>query len=886
MQEIDTDINKKALPIEVAFDETTDAPFKAIKQDSGWRLQVNRSYFENRGFANIEVEGACALEGERVLRQVSLDTREAVSGLRKWRSLGQADSQVQAFQTLFERLAALKILEKSDPERAQLARSFLTKFSTSGKQSYPEQLFGGILSEQIKADTHMDTVVERVITSLGREENIEGRTVSPIDALQSPTLSFEAKAAWLQNRFMPWLEFLKTQQAAKNQEQPSKAKEQSETKPDQEPPTPPPATDEYEQHRGREEKQEGAPPIFKVEPYQGGYFEQDSFDKVDEATGRLSKSQAQAVQGQRISTKSNPEEPGNPHRKISGHSGTDLFALPLVANHQLTEEGLVNLKNLGIEIFADQEGHIFLRSGTNQAYEAEVAKNPDNRTRGIVSQDTQTVETFPQEIESELERIRQLTSTQKEKAIAWRDFVHNFFTYPQDDQVESMYGSIDSQQSKRLQAMVSGKLADCYLAREFFVAGLKRLSLDDLEWRSVNGYFVSGHSKDGTAHLHSGNAHAWAKTRQKGETEWLILDPTPKGDPIKEKGDEQSESGENQMENFQEFSPELLSEDDLAELEKEADEKQSPEKHLSLEEKWLQEFADQTGLPLEEVRQIKEMLEQVDELKDSEGRNILKRIKEQIDKIIQNYINEESRTVGMTRMSQGQALDDPVAARLDVKSGILDPTGFTKEEIVLEKEKVYGGFDLHLVVDGSGSMAETVGGKVKYKEQQKMVYLILRAAHYFSQEAQKRRLRLITPLKVRSEVVLFQGNTVELVKPLSEDFTLAQMALLWKRLGENIGGGTPDHLGLTQVVNDISDEESQLLERKKLLKIVSLVRDGSSDDPAKVAALVAKLKGMNVIVGDFLITNANSLNRLPQDIAGQVIDAVAKLMPERVDKRR
>src|SRR3989344_7655565 len=340
------------------------------------------------------------------------------------------------------------------------------------------------------------------------------------------------------------------------------------------------------------------------------------------------------------------------------------------------------------------------------------------------------------------------------------------------------------------------------------------------------------------------------------------------------------------MENFQDFSPELLSEDDLAELEQEADERESPEKRLSLEEKWLQEFSDQTGLPLEEVRKIKEMLEQVDELKDAEGRNILKRIKEQIDKIIQNYINEERRMVGMTRMSQGQALEDPVAARLDVKSGILDPTGFTKEETVVEKEKVYGGFDLHLVIDGSGSMKDPVGGKVKYKEQQKMVYLILRAAHYFSQEAQKRRLRLITPLKVRSEVVLFQADTVEVVKPLSEDFTLAQMALLWKRLGENIGGGTPDHLGLQQVANDISEDESQLLERKKLLKIVSLVRDGGSDDPAKVRALVDKLKGMNVIVGDFLITNANSLNRLPQDIAGQVIDAIAHLMPERVDRRR
>ena len=353
MQEIDTDINRKDLPIEIAFDETINVPFRAIEQDNEWQLQVNRSYFENRGFTGTEIEGACALEGERAIRQISLYTRESISGFRKWRSLGKADSQVQAYQTLFERLAALRALEKRDPQRAQLARSFLAKFSVSGEQSYPEQLFAGILSKQIKGDIQVDTAVEKVITSLERDESVEGRTVSPIDALQSPSLSFEAKAAWFDNRFLPWLEFLKTQQAAKHQEPPGEAKEQSEAKSDQEPPTPPPATDEYEQHRGREEKQEGAPPIFKVEPYQGGYFEQDSYDKVDEASGKLSKSQAQAVQGQRIPTKSSPEEPDNPHRKISGHSGTDLFALPLVANHQLTERGLTNLQGLGIEILAD-----------------------------------------------------------------------------------------------------------------------------------------------------------------------------------------------------------------------------------------------------------------------------------------------------------------------------------------------------------------------------------------------------------------------------------------------------------------------------------------------------------------------------------------------------
>lgn len=882
MQELEPIGFSPTSSVEVAFDTEEKVPFRAVKTDAGWQLKVNKTFLKTKGFTGEEIEGACALEQERLKRQITLDSSSSLEGLRRWQGLVQGDRQIQTFMTLFERVSAIKSLERRDPEKAALARQFLAKFATPGT-SFTEQLFTSLLSSQTGAINQGDPLIENVTNNLAKQEEVEGRSVSPLDSLTSPTMSYESKAIWFEDRFLPWLQYLRARdQSEKEAEevQPQETTPQDqEQMPSRQPQSPPPSSDQYEQHRGRESKGE-VEPIFVIDPFLGGYFESDSFDTIDEATGRLIKTATQAIKGQVIPV----AKPTDRTHQVTGITGDNLFSLPLTQDYHLTSSGLNALRSLNISVFADAEGHVFFKSSTNQQFQVEIAHDPLQSQRGIVSHGTAVVEqSLSQKIEQELERIRSLQQDSLEKAREWRNFVHTFFTYPQDEQVEQMYQGVDSQSANRLKAMVGGKLADCFLAREFFLAGLKRLELSDLEWRAVNGYFVKGKAKDGTSWLHSGNAHAWAKVRLHGQKDWIVLDPTPKGDPIK--GGEQSSEGENSMNDFQDLSPEPLSEDQMQELQKEITEKEQKAKQISPEERWLKEFSDQTGLPLEEVRKIKETLDQVDQMADSSGRNILRLIKEQIDKIIQHYIQEKDREVGLVRMSQGQTLEDPVAARLDLQSGVLDPTGFNRTETLTEKQEVYGGFDTQLVIDGSGSMGEPIGGKIKYKEQQKMVYLMLKALHYFSQEAERRKLRLVTPLKVRSEVVMFQGNKVEVVKPLSEEFTPMQMAMLWKRLGENIGGGTPDHLGLQSVLDEITPQEVQLLKDKKLLKIVNLVRDGGSDNPRRVAELTAKLRDMNAIVADFLITDGSSLDKLPESIAGQVIEAIRVLIPQRVKRR-
>lgn len=881
MQEFEPGRVTQSSPVELLFDGEEQIPFKAVRTDNRWKLKINKDSLKAKGLTNDEIEGVCALEQERLVMQISLDSSSALEGLRKWQHLGKEDTQIQAFKTLFERISSLNSLERHDPEKAALARQFLTKFANMGS-NLPEQLFAGILATQVGDTVLQDQLIENVINNLGQPEEIEGRLVSPLDSLTSPTLSFESKTAWFENRFLPWLQFLKARdQTEKETESTQDSNQNQQEASPKQPQLPPPASDQYEQHRGKETKGE-AEPIFIIDPYLGGYYESDSFDAIDETTGRLAKTVAQSVKGQVIPVSESKDQ----IHQISGQTSDNLFSLPLTKDYHLTSAGLDTLRKIDIEVFADTEGHVFLKSSKNQQFQAEITHDSLQSPRGIFSQDSATAEqSLPQDIEQELEKIRSTSADSLDKAKLWRDFVHSYFKYPQDEQVEAMYQNVDSQSGNRLKAMVMDKLADCFLAREFFLSGLKRLALTDLEWRAVNGYFVKNKTKDNTAWLHSGNAHAWAKVRLHGEKDWIVLDPTPKGDPVKEGEESESSDAGNSMDDFEELSSEPLSEDQMEELQKEISEKEKKEKQISPEEQWLKEFSNKTGLPLDQVRKIKETLDQVDQMTDSQGRNILNLVKEQIDKIIQRYIKEKDREVGLVRMSQGETLEDPVAARLDLKAGVLDPTGFSRTETVTEKEEAYGGFDVHLAVDGSGSMADPLDGKIKYKEQQKMVYLMMRAIHYFAQEAEKRKLRLLTPLKVRSEVIMFQNNKAEVIKPLSEDFTLVDMAILWKRLGENIGGGTPDHLGLQAVLDNIPPQEVQLLKDKKLLKIVSLVRDGGSDNPGKVAQLSEQLRNINTIVADFLITDGSSLDKLPESIANQVIDAIRALMPQRVKRR-
>ncbi len=864
--------------IKVAYTAEHQKPFTFEKTGSNWQLSVNRTYFESKGFLPDEIDGAVYLEEERLGKQVALNSR-SITGVRRWQEVAAGDPKATTFKAAFERLSALASLSEKDPQRAALARKYLERFANRSVGSdYTDQLFSAVLSEGLgNPSSPSETVVATVLGNLKKPESIEEREVSPLEALFSPDLSMTSKASWFEARFLPRLQYLERQDRAKSQQdtkpQESQPDQQTGEQQSGEGPPPPPnsAKDEYEQHRGKEEKGEGGKPIFIIDPSFTGYWEEDSFDSIEETTGRLIKSTTQRMKTSAHGMNSQIIEDSK--RTLRGTSGTELFSLPLAPSFQLTEGGLENLKSAGFEVFADPEDHIFIKPPSHQPIEVEIAQSMRPPASGINSRDTTISEQrLSDEISGRLEQIGTMPIDSLGKIQLLKDFMKSYFKYPQDEQVESMYSTVDKS-SSRLEAMVRQKLLDCHLGREFFLAGLKRLNLPDVEWRGVNGHYIASAQKDGTAHISSGTGHAWIKIKTKEHRNWIIIDPTPEGDPV--------HKNEGAIDEFGELSPQPLSEKNLSDLEREAKDT-GEEKSKETQDQYLLDFARDANISPEEAQKILNTLSEVDKLKDRQGREILQRLKEQFDRIVEEYTVTRHENEGVVEMSRGQNLEDPVSAVIDLRTGSFDPLGFDRKRIVEETEQFYGGWDLEVISDGSGSMNETLGGKVKFKVQRDMAYLLHRALHRFSQEAQRRKLRLVTPLKIRSSQYMFRGNSIEEIKPLSDEFTPSQMALLWEKSAESIHGGTPAHLGLQAVFDRIGPEEAELLKDKKLLKVVALISDGGYDDTERVRKIKKQLEDMNVVVAEFRITDARSLEDLPQNVAEKVIEAAGLLMPDRV----
>ncbi len=861
--------------IEIAFNPEQGVPFNVKKISPRWQLSVNKAHFEARGFLPDEINGAIYLEEELLLQQIIVNSQADVEGLRKWQEVASEDPKAVAFKSAFERLAALSSLGAKNETRARQARKYLERFASRSQGSdYTDQLFGYILKNGLGQNEPVDEgVVASVVNNLQRQETIEGRDVSTLEALFSPDLSAAARTAWFEARFLPRLQFLEYQDELRNKQEEAESKSEASSQPQPLPePTPPEAKDEFEQHGGSKEKGDGQA-LFIINPSYTGYWEEDSYDVIDEATGRLIKSSPQKAKKEAF--KFHDDFIDGSARTIRGYSGTNLFALPLAPNFQLTAQGIDELKKQGMQVLTDSEGHIFIQSQAIMQFETEIAMSTKPNNAGAVSIDRSISEQkLPDKIAMELDRIANLATGSLDKIQQWVDFIQTFFKFPSDDQSEALYAAVDNSLS-RLETVAERKLLDCHLAREFFIAGLKRLDLPNVEWRAVNGYYVAGQQHDGTAHLHSGINHAWVKIRLDQVGNWIIIDPTPPGDP--------SHQGEGAIDEFSQLSPQLISKKDLDEMEQEAitfRQTRSPETY----DHYLLEFARQAGISEEEAQKILATLAQVDKLQDRQGRSILARLKEQFDRIIQQYTAVRQEDMGLVEMSRGHGLEEVVDAYIDIRFGYTDPLGFAKKRPVEEKEEYYGGWDLEIVADGSSSMQESLGGRVKYLVQRDMSYLLHRGLHRFSQEAQRRKLRLVTPLKIRSSQYIFRGNRIEEIKPLSDEFTPLQMAQLWKKSAENIDGVTPAHLGLQVILDRIPPNELQLLKDKKLLKVVALISDGGYDDPTRVQNLINRLHEINVIVAEFRITYAKSLEDLPQNVAEKVIEAARLLMPEKVRK--
>lgn len=101
-------------------------------------------------------------------------------------------------------------------------------------------------------------------------------------------------------------------------------------------------------------------------------------------------------------------------------------------------------------------------------------------------------------------------------------------------------------------------------------------------------------------------------------------------------------------------------------------------------------------------------------------------------------------------------------------------------------------------------------------------------------------------LHVRSEVRGFHAGDEEL-KPLTDSIDFETRVKISRRLDACIGGRTADFKSLAQVAAAIDGQAGKRLKDRDLKKVLILITDGGSDDPALAWEAKKRLVDMGVI---------------------------------------
>ena len=196
-----------------------------------------------------------------------------------------------------------------------------------------------------------------------------------------------------------------------------------------------------------------------------------------------------------------------------------------------------------------------------------------------------------------------------------------------------------------------------------------------------------------------------------------------------------------------------------------------------------------------------------------------------------DIVQQNLRTVAdetMTTMSRGQKLRNPVRAFIDLRSGNIYPRGFARKYTHEVVEQLYGGFDVVLVVDKSGSMNEMQDdGQTKAAKQQTMLFVLAEALYGAAKAFRKLGTQCISPVDIRLSVVSFGSGTSRIELPLGEVWGPIEQVMLWKSMQQNIGGGTQDFLGLETAQRLLGDTNA------RRLRLLLGSTDGGSDDAVR-----------------------------------------------------
>ena len=640
------------------------------------------------------------------------------------------------------------------------------------------------------------------------------------------------------------------------------------------------------------EKKEGEPGAkFRVKPFYGGYYKQLIFNKFGpdlhwkKSENIFSEAISEAMDslGSRILC-----------GKISGRVP---LSLPLPYDWTIDLESLqTDAPEGSAEIARNQNGLWYLKIDADGIFNYQIKKGP-KQFSGTEEKlfEAEMFGELPAELSGKTEELKKSGFPKMKKMRELVKFIRNHLVYSNSNEAWNKY-SADSKNF--FQNVWQGKEADCHVANTLAVRALSEI---DKSVNFVGGYFVKVKNKEGEAVMHAGNGHAWLEIWDDMSGRSVRLDATPKGDPNMDEEQQEKDLKETGEGDFGEQEDELASEEnvkkkiqEMREREKRKKRDEQKQKSINPEQSRFIKLAECTP---EQAREFLEALERVRKIKNEKGNSISEMLKDEWKKIIIERKIEAIDYRGPVRMDEGDILEDPVSALIDVKAGEFNPTGFEKRETIEKVETDFGGIDVYLSVDGSGSMNEPDGasGRKKIDVQRDLALLfvdsLMQCAYVSRQQGSDSDL---LPIKIMVTLALDKGK---IALPLTDKWGPKEQWAFYVALNQSARGGTPTHKTLQDIKKVITGEQEDL-QRKKVSKekwpihYVAEISDGAPDDFSETEALHEELKAIGVAIRSYCVGGVSasrdssgpieSFSQLPVILATDVVERFKKLHPKRV----
>ncbi|MCR4280485.1 MAG: hypothetical protein NUV82_03615 [Candidatus Komeilibacteria bacterium] len=739
----------------------------------------------------------------------------------------------------------------------------------------------------------------KIINLLEPLEKVETQAgyLNVFETLTNDSVSWNLKKKIYETQVKIALEWLVEQDLSKlsekegdqfQEKQPTKGKE-AESLPDD---IPPQTENVQSSMESGTEKREGEPAAqFRVTPFFGGYFKQLVFNKFTLNNLKWEKPE-------NIFHEAATEIPELLQSRIlrGKIAGNTSLSLPLPYDWTLDRESLqTDAPDGSVEISRNQSGLWYLHIKAAGTFKYQIKIGPRNvleMTEKLMEAETEGE--LPKDILKKIEELKKSGLPKMKQKRELAKFIRNHLKYSNSPEAWKNYTAKPAEFFKRVWR---GKEADCHVANTLAVRALAEI---DKHVNFVGGFMVNEKNKEGEAIMHSGNGHAWLEVWDDMSERSVRLDATPKGDPnVDEEQQEKDLEGETGEGDFGESEDELVSAEEIKKQIKEMREKQGKKEKRRVSQSDLEQsrFAEMAECTPAQAREFLNALERVRMIKDENGHQISDQLMNEWKKIVIERKIETTDYRGPVRMDEGDRLEDPVDAVIDIRSFEFNPGGFEKQEKVEKIETDFGGINIYFSFDLSGSMteADSASGRRKADVQRDVALLFvdsLMQCAYVSRQQGENSDSL--PIKI---MVTVASQTGEVRLPLTDKWGPKEQWALYASLNRLAQGGTPTHTTLALIEKSL-DKELDDLKRRKVPKgklpihYVAEISDGEPNDFDQTEQKHKDLKVKGAFIRSYTIggTSASedaadpiqSFSQLPQILGKDIIEKFKKLNPRRI----